>query len=308
MKCVDLSIVDCHRLNSGDRFCGASGKQLILYCTCRWMSALRSLFNKVKRLPCRSQVPFVGNCPSEEVPYCFDLSAVDRFPNVAGHLNDPSSLKCLSFPQAASGLLVFPKILTEEASKKWFQYFMEEAPSNSARVLKSNVPLPPEDPHQIRWLTFGYHYDWDEKCYFEEQKDSIPDPIVELLQCLAHLLNLTDWQVETGIVNYYTCKSRLGPHVDGFEKNLQAPLLSLSIGSDAIFVTENEDATKEPASILLKDGDLMVMSGKSRLLSHCLAKVYCSADSEKCSRRKVVRINLNARQFNKEALSIRRRG
>ena len=272
------------------------------------MSALRSLFNKVKRLPCRSQSPYTDHCPFEEIPYRFDLTALKKYPKIAKDLSAPSSLACLSFPQVAAGLFLFPQVLNQKGCDKWFQYFMEEAPKSSHKSLRSNVPLPPKDPHEIRWLTFGYHYDWDEKCYHEHRRDPIPRPVVELLQCLAHLLNLTDWKVETGIVNYYTCKSRLGPHVDGFEKNLKAPLLSLSLGSDAIFVTENVDSKKEPASVLLRNGDLMIMSGESRSLTHALAKVYCRPNSEKCSRRNIVRINLNARQFNEDIISLRKEG
>lgn len=265
------------------------------------MSNFRSLFNKIKKLPCRPRINEYEYSPFEQIKYSFNYwTAKEKFPQVANDINSLSNLKCLAFPQTASGLFVFPKILTQSACDKWLNYFMQVAPVECYDLFKSNVTLPPKNPDDLRWLTFGYHYNWDDKGYDEKNKNLIPDEIVKLLQCLAQLINLSDWQVETGIVNYYTCKSRLGPHIDGFEENKQAPLLSLSLGSDAIFIVENEIYGQKDSSILLQNGDLMVMSGKSRLLTHALAKVYCQTGSQACSRKKVIRINLNARQFSKD--------
>ena len=265
------------------------------------MSALRSLFNHIKRLPCRTAIPPNDLSLTQEIEYKFDFSALHRYKNIAGDVSDLSALKCLILPQAPPGLFVFPAVLNKEACKKWYTYFKEKAPVDSYQVLRSNVTLPPEDREHLRWLTFGFHYNWDMKCYREEEQNSIPDAIVDLVQCIAHLLNLKKWKVETGIVNYYTCKSRLGPHVDGYEKNKGAPLLSLSLGSDGIFVMDGDsEGTKKPSSLLLRDGDVMILSGESRLMTHALAKVYCTSNSPSCSRRKIVRINVNARQFNDE--------
>lgn len=263
------------------------------------MSPLRSLYNRLKRLPCRTPVPPEDLSLIHETSYEFDFSAVHRYGNIADDLNDLSSLKCLTLPHAAPGLFLFPSVLNEKACKKWYTYFKEEVPVDSCHLLRSNVTLPPEDCEQLRWLTFGYHYNWSMKCYREDEKNSIPSVMVDLMQCLAHLLNLQKWRLGTGIVNYYSCKSRLGPHVDAYEKNTDAPLVSLSLGSDAIFIIDGDrQGTKKPASLLLKNGDVMILTGESRLMTHALAKVYCTSNSPTCSRRKIVRINVNARQFN----------
>lgn len=261
------------------------------------MNAMRSLYNTIKRLPC--SISYNELSPLQQVDYHFDLSALDEYERISADISDESTLKCFSVPSAAPGLLLFPSVLNEKARAKWYRYFMEEVPVQSSQVLRSNVTLPPENRESLRWLTFGYHYNWSMKCYREEERNAIPDAMTELLQCLAHLLNLKQWKVEAGIVNYYTCKSRLGPHVDGHERNVSVPLLSLSLGSDGIFIIDRTaQGDTVPASVLLKDGDLMILSGESRLLSHALPKVYC--DSQSCSRRKIVRINVNARQFNDE--------
>jgi alkylated DNA repair protein (DNA oxidative demethylase) len=52
------------------------------------------------------------------------------------------------------------------------------------------------------------------------------------------------------------------------EKNLDAPIISISLGCPGIFLLgglKRSDAVKE---ILLKPGDVLVMSGKSRMKFH----------------------------------------
>ena len=255
---------------------------------------IRDAYNRLKRLSCGHPVP--SDCVNsrflQPAQFHFHFSALHVFPQAAGYLSPHSSLSCFANDQLLPGLLLFPRIVRGDVCRRLFNYFLHEAPFEHSHLLRSNVPLPPDDTHSLRWLTFGYHHNWNTKVYSEDAKDEVPHLITELLNCLTTLLAI-EWKAEAGIVNYYTCKSRIGPHVDFSERDKQAPLLSLSFGSDAIFLIAKDN--EEPLKLVLGDGDLLVMGGCSRLAVHAVPKVYCGENT--CSN-DIIRVNLNARQVN----------
>ena len=256
---------------------------------------LREEYKQLKREKCRQIVDldYFSNGSMSQVPYEFDLSHLNTFPDISSFINHPSKLACFIDDDKLSGLLFFPRIINDEGCRYLFNHFLQDAPYKSSHLLKSNLSLPPENLNSLRWLTFGYHHNWNTKVYSEDDKDEIPSLIVELLNCLTSLLRIK-WTAEAGIINYYTCKSRIGPHIDFSEKNKQAPLLSLSFGSEAIFLIGEQN--KPPLKLILGDGDLLVMGGSSRLAMHAVPKVYCGK-KHTCSS-EIMRVNLNARQVN----------
>uniref|UniRef100_A0A3P9B9T9 AlkB homolog 1, histone H2A dioxygenase n=1 Tax=Maylandia zebra TaxID=106582 RepID=A0A3P9B9T9_9CICH len=70
---------------------------------------------------------------------------------------------------------------------------------------------------------------------------------------------------EAGILNYYRSDSSLGIHVDESELDHTRPLLSFRW--DACFFTD------PPTAMLMHSGDVMVMSGPSRLLYHAVPRI-----------------------------------
>lgn len=258
--------------------------------------SLKNEFNRLKKLSCNQKIP--QDCYNDnylrQINYEFNSTTEHVFSDLARYLNHISTLTCFTNYHNLPGLLFFPKILNEQGCRYLFHYFIKKAPFEHYSLLKSNITLPPTDISSLRWLTFGYHHNWDTKIYSEESKDEVPSLVNRLLKCLAHLLNI-DFIPEAGIINYYTCKSRIGPHVDFSERNREAPLFSLSFGSDAIFLIGKEN--EAPLKLVLGDGDLLVMGGSSRLAIHAVPKVYCSKECSCCSN-DIMRINLNARQVN----------
>ncbi|KAI1289363.1 Nucleic acid dioxygenase ALKBH1 [Halotydeus destructor] len=234
-------------------------------------------------------------------------------------IRDPESWQIFTFNQLPQGLYVIPNVLTEEASLKWFQILLDEIPSDDTGNLKSNIKLPVKGnvtQSNLRWITFGYHHNWNTKVYDENSRDQIPELIEQLMNGISAVLGL-DFEVQAGIINYYTCKSTLSPHTDHSEINMKAPLLSLSLGSPAIFICGHETKCKQPMPMFLRTGDLLIMSGPSRESFHCVPKVFCN-DIDKCTHlsipepeaarlpekprcqascpKNICRININARQ------------
>jgi alkylated DNA repair protein alkB family protein 1 len=57
----------------------------------------------------------------------------------------------------------------------------------------------------------------------------------------------------------------LSGHQDYSEENLEAPLISISFGNSAVFLIGGKSKDIKPKAICLKSGDILIMSGESRL-------------------------------------------
>ena len=116
---------------------------------------------------------------------------------------------------------------------------------------------------------------------------------------ICSLAGIFGFRAEAGIVNYYQAYDSLTSHVDRSELCMQAPLLSMSLGLDAIFVLGGSDRGDAVIGIRVKSGDVSVLSGKSRLFYHGVPKVIKGTGPE-CLEgirlMKGARINMNIRQ------------
>ncbi len=119
---------------------------------------------------------------------------------------------------------------------------------------------------KLRWVTLGGQYDWTAKKYPTEEPPSFPADIASLLR---HLFPGIDPQA--AILNLYTPGDTLSVHRDVSEM-CDRDLVSISIGCDAIFICGNEDGSST-ATLRLKSGDAVCMTGPSRFLWHAVPKV-----------------------------------
>ena len=177
--------------------------------------------------------------------------------------------------EAIDGVLIIPGILKEDSRKEWFEYFRDELPKNLE--LKSNIDLSTGDKTGLRWITFGYHHDWNTKHYILDQESVIiPDRIADLSRIVSNFLCLKGFSAEAGIVNYYNRKSSLYFHTDHSEVDQTAPLFSFSLGTPAIFLIGGltKDSETPIIPILLRDSDLLIMSKESRLALHAVPRIF----------------------------------
>jgi alkylated DNA repair protein (DNA oxidative demethylase) len=78
---------------------------------------------------------------------------------------------------------------------------------------------------------------------------------------------------EACLVNYYAPGTRLGLHQDKDEADFCAPVVSLSLGDEAVFRvggTKRKDPTR---SMLLRSGDAVVLGGEARLAYHGIERI-----------------------------------
>lgn len=59
-------------------------------------------------------------------------------------------------------------------------------------------------------------------------------------------------------MNYYHLDSTLSGHVDQSEFNLEAPLISISLGQNAVFLLGGKTLDNEVTPLMLRCGDIMV--------------------------------------------------
>jgi DNA alkylation damage repair protein AlkB len=86
---------------------------------------------------------------------------------------------------------------------------------------------------QLRWTTLGHHYDWTRRTYENCDVDELPKQLVELVHRVTQHTHTPD----AAIVNYYPAtRYQICSHRDDAERCPKHPVVSFSIGCDAVFL------------------------------------------------------------------------
>jgi alkylated DNA repair protein (DNA oxidative demethylase) len=88
--------------------------------------------------------------------------------------------------------------------------------------------------------------------------------------------DVSDWPAppEACLVNWYEADSRLGLHVDADEDAKLAPVVSVSLGSRALFRLGGKARSDPTSSMRLASGDVVVLGGRSRRAYHSVDRIY----------------------------------
>jgi DNA oxidative demethylase len=78
---------------------------------------------------------------------------------------------------------------------------------------------------------------------------------------------------ECCLVNLYREGARMGLHQDRDEADLDAPVVSVSLGDDALFRVGGTARGGRTAALCLRSGDVMAMGGPARLCFHGIDRV-----------------------------------
>lgn len=98
---------------------------------------------------------------------------------------------------------------------------------------------------------------------------AIPAMLIDLWR------NVADYPVlpEACLVNVYDDKSRLGSHVDADEDDRDAPVVSVSLGDDAVFHIGGPRRDDPKTRMVLRSGDVVVLGGEARQCYHGVDRV-----------------------------------
>jgi len=75
------------------------------------------------------------------------------------------------------------------------------------------------------------------------------------------------------LVNWYGPGAKMGLHQDRDEGDFTAPVVSISLGDDALFRIGGVDRAEGTSSVWLRSGDVLVMGGAARLAWHGVDRV-----------------------------------
>ena len=78
---------------------------------------------------------------------------------------------------------------------------------------------------------------------------------------------------EACLINFYSAEARMGSHRDTDEVDLSAPVVSVSLGDEAIFHVGGLRRDDPKARVTLRSGDVFVLGGASRLAYHGIDRV-----------------------------------
>ena len=79
---------------------------------------------------------------------------------------------------------------------------------------------------------------------------------------------------EACLVNFYEAGAKMGLHQDRDEDDLDAPVVSVSLGDDALFRVGETTKGGPTRSIRLRSGDIVVLGGEGRLCYHGVDRIY----------------------------------
>ncbi|KAI0340116.1 hypothetical protein BDW22DRAFT_1360636 [Trametopsis cervina] len=196
-------------------------------------------------------------------------------------------------PRASTSSIVPPLlsgprqlISNEPASKENFHKLVS-TPAAPAPPSPNLRPCPPEFLiPKLRWANIGWYYHWGNKQYdFTRGKIPVSEKYADICKRAvkavpwdqvfnAHDGDIGDWKDEprwdtwaesyepdAGIVNFYQTKDTLMAHVDRSEICATSPLVSISLGCAAVFLIGGATRDVAPVPILLRSGDIAIMSG-----------------------------------------------
>ncbi|WP_170410950.1 alpha-ketoglutarate-dependent dioxygenase AlkB family protein [Ruegeria atlantica] len=98
---------------------------------------------------------------------------------------------------------------------------------------------------------------------------AIPAPILEIWRNLAS----NEHDPDCCLINYYGEGARMGLHQDKDEADFSWPVLSVSLGDDALFRIGNTSRGGKTESIWLNSGDVVIMGGPARLTYHGVDRI-----------------------------------
>jgi alkylated DNA repair protein (DNA oxidative demethylase) len=121
----------------------------------------------------------------------------------------------------------------------------------------------------LGWVTdrTGYRYD-----AFDPQTGNpwpeMPETFRRLAERAAEVAGYGGFEPDSCLINRYELGSRLSLHQDRNERDLDAPIVSVSLGLPATFLWGGTTRSEKPMRVRLFHGDVVVWGGPARLTFH----------------------------------------
>ena len=122
---------------------------------------------------------------------------------------------------------------------------------------------------EVGWITDrkGYRYE-------PQHPSGVPwPPIPDSVLAIWRTVSGADRDPDSCLVNYYDGAAKMGMHQDADESTFDWPVVSISLGDDALFRIGGTTRGGPTDSHWLRSGDVLVLAGPSRLAFHGIDRV-----------------------------------
>ena len=164
--------------------------------------------------------------------------------------------------------------LEQEALVDQIRQIAAEAPLFVPRMPKTGKPMSVRMTNcgPLGWVTTkeeGYRY----QATHPETGKSWPDIPQKLLELWGEYAQYP-LPPQACLVNFYEASAKMGLHQDKDEENFEAPVLSISLGDSCLFRIGGQMRKDPTTSFKLNSGDVMLLTGESRMAFHGVDKIY----------------------------------
>ncbi|MCY4460960.1 MAG: alpha-ketoglutarate-dependent dioxygenase AlkB [Albidovulum sp.] len=167
----------------------------------------------------------------------------------------------------------------------WAEYLPEAEQRRIVADLRSVVasaplfsPLTPYGKPMSVKMTSAGRYGWfsDRRGYryvAEHPSGAAWPPIPDAVIRVWNALSRCERQPDCCLINYYRRNSKMGMHRDSDEASFEYPVVSISLGDSALFRIGNLERGGKTESVWLRSGDIVILSGESRLAYHGVDRI-----------------------------------
>lgn len=176
-----------------------------------------------------------------------------------------------------SGAIWFPEFLDKQAQVQLIEEIREivrQAPLYIPQMPNTGTPMRVRMTNcgTLGWVTDkenGYRYQSTHP-QTGNAWPKIPKQILDIWNKLSEF----NQEPEACLINFYDNQAKMGMHQDKDEKNLEAPVISISLGDECLFRIGGQTRGGKTDSFRLRSGDVIILKGQSRLAFHGVDKIY----------------------------------
>lgn len=122
---------------------------------------------------------------------------------------------------------------------------------------------------KLGWTSDTKGYRYENKYHNGRQWPPIPSSVISIWDMVSECRR----QPDSCLINLYLAGAKMGMHRDVNETDNQWPVVSISLGDDALFRIGNLNRGGKTESIWLQSGDVAVMGGEARLCYHGIDRI-----------------------------------
>lgn len=122
---------------------------------------------------------------------------------------------------------------------------------------------------RLGWVTDRKGYRYEPRHPSGVAWPAIPAAVMAVWQAVAGV----EREPDCCLINFYGSGARMGLHQDKDEGDFSFPVVSISLGDEALFRMGGTDRADGTQSVWLRSGDVVVMGGAARLAWHGVDRV-----------------------------------